>query len=94
MLDDYRLQSKCYRIIKALYDQRKSSLLWLRNLIIKCLELRLKLISEESCLFISDELIMFFYVNDIVFAYRTNRKRIVETYIDRLKSIFEMRDMR
>jgi hypothetical protein len=27
MLDDYRLQSKCYRIIKALYDQRKSSLL-------------------------------------------------------------------
>ncbi len=27
-------------------------------------------------------------------AYRTNRKRVAETYIDRLKRIFEMRDMR
>ncbi len=37
---------------------------------------------------------MFFYVDDIVFAYRTNRKRIAESYIARLKSMFEMRDMR
>ncbi len=37
---------------------------------------------------------MIFYVNDIVFVYRTNRKRIAENYIARLKSIFEMRDMK
>ncbi len=37
---------------------------------------------------------MFFYVNDITFAYRTNRKRVAETYIDCIKSIFEMRDMK
>jgi hypothetical protein len=36
---------------------------------------------------------MFFYVDDIVFAYRTDRKRAAEAYIDRLKGIFEMRDM-
>jgi hypothetical protein len=95
MFDDYRLDNKCYKIIKALYDQRKSSLLWLRILIIKCLELRLKFISEKSCLFINeDDIIMFFYVNDIVFAYRTNRKRVAENYITRLKSMFEMRDMK
>ncbi len=94
MFDDYRLDDKCYRIIKALYDQRKSSLLWFRILIIKCLELKLKFISEESCLFTVDDVIMFFYVNDIVFAYRTNRKRIAESYITRLKSMFEMRDMK
>ncbi len=70
-------------------------MLWLRILIIKCLELRLKFISEKSCLFINeDDIIMFFYVNDIVFAYRTNRKRAAESYIARLKSMFEMRDMR
>jgi hypothetical protein len=55
MFNDYRLDDKCYRVIKALYDQRKSSLLWLRILIIECLELRLKLISEESCLFIDED---------------------------------------
>jgi hypothetical protein len=27
MPDDYRLNDKCYRVIKALYDQRKSPLL-------------------------------------------------------------------
>jgi hypothetical protein len=27
MFNDYRLDDKCYRVIKALYDQRKSSLL-------------------------------------------------------------------
>jgi hypothetical protein len=37
---------------------------------------------------------MFFYVNDIMFVYRKNRKQIDETYIDRLKEIFEMRDMK
>jgi hypothetical protein len=94
MFDEYKLTDKCYRIIKTLYDQRKSSLLWLRILIIKCLKLKLKLISEESYLFIADEIIMFFYVDDIMFAYHTNRKRVAETYIDRLKSIFEMRNMR
>ncbi len=94
MSDDYRLDDKCYRVIRALYDQRKSFLLWLRILIIKCLELRLKLIPEKSCLFTADDVIMFFYVNDIVFVYRTNRKRAAESYIARLKDIFEMRDMR
>ncbi len=58
MSDDYRLDDKCYKVIKALYDQRKSSLLWLRILIIKCLELRLKFISEKSCLFTADDVIM------------------------------------
>jgi hypothetical protein len=94
MFDDYHLDDKCYKIIKALYNQRKSLLLWFRILIIKCLELKLKLISEKSCLFIADDVITFFYVNDIMFAYRTNRKRIAESYIAWLKSMFEMRNMK
>jgi hypothetical protein len=53
MSDKYRLNDKCYRIIKALYDQQKSSLLWLRILIVKCMKLELKLIFDESCLFIN-----------------------------------------
>ncbi len=94
MSDDYRLDDKCYKVIKALYDQRKSFLLWLRILIIKSFELILKFISEKSCLFTADDVIIFFYVNDIMFAYRTNRKQIAESYIARLKDIFEMRDMK
>ncbi len=94
MFDDYRLDEKVIKVIRALYEQRKSFLLWLRILIIKCLEMRLQSISEESCLFINrDEIFMFFYVDDIVFAYRVDRQQAAELLISKLKDIFEMRDL-
>jgi ketosteroid isomerase-like protein len=36
---------------------------------------------------------MFFYVDDIVFAYRVDRKHAAELLISKLKDIFEMRDL-
>jgi hypothetical protein len=36
---------------------------------------------------------MFFYVDDIVFAYRADREHAVELLISKLKGIFEMRDL-
>jgi hypothetical protein len=94
MSDDYRLDEKVIKIIRALYEQRKSFLLWLRMLITKCLEMRFQSISRESCLFIDrDEIFMFFYVNDIVFAFRTNRQHETKILINKLKDIFEMRNL-
>ncbi len=93
MSDDYRLDEKVIKIIRALYEQRKSFLLWLRMLITKCLKMRLRSISKESCLFMTNEIFMFFYVDDIVFAYRVDRKHAAELLINKLKDIFEMRDL-
>ncbi len=95
MSDDYRLNEKVIKIIRALYEQkRKSSLLWFRILITKCLEMKLQSISEKSCLFINrDEILMFFYVDDIVFAYRVDRQQAAELLISKLKDIFEMRNI-
>jgi hypothetical protein len=36
---------------------------------------------------------MFFYVNDIVFAFTASRERNAENLIRRLKDIFDMRDL-
>ncbi len=36
---------------------------------------------------------MFFYVDDIVFAYRVDKKHAVELLISKLKDIFEMRNL-
>ncbi len=50
---------------------------------------------EESCLFINrDGIFMFFYVNDIVFAFRTDRENETNQLIDQLKGMFEFRDLR
>ncbi len=93
MSDDYRLDEKVIKIIRALYEQRKSPLLWLRMLTAKCLEMRLRSIFEESCLFMTNEIFMFFYVDDIVFTYRADRKHAAKLLISKLKDIFEMRDL-
>jgi hypothetical protein len=94
MFDHYRLDEKVIKIIRALYEQRKSSLLWLRMLITKCIQLSLFFISEELCLFINrNEIFMFFYVDDIVFAYRVDRQQATELLISKLKDIFEMRNL-
>ncbi len=93
MFDDYRLDEKVIKVIWTLYEQRKLSLLWLRMLINKCLEMRLRSISRESCLFMMNEIFMFFYVDDIVFAYKVDRQHAAELLISKLKDIFEMKNL-
>ena len=39
--DDYRKSEKIMKIMRVLYDKKKSSLLWLKTLILKCIEFEL-----------------------------------------------------
>ncbi len=69
-------------------------MLWLRILIDKCIKFELNSIFDEFCLFSNDnEILMFFYVNDIVFAFTTSQKKNAKNLIRRLKNIFDMRDL-
>ncbi len=82
------------KLLRTLYDQRKSFLLWLRILIDKYIKFELNFIFDEFCLFFDDnEILMFFYVNNIVFAFTASRKKNAENLIHRLKDIFDMRDL-
>ncbi len=94
MSNEYKHFKKILKLLRALYDQRKSLLLWLRILIDKCIEIELNSIFDEFCLFSNDnEILMFFYVNDIIFAFTTLRKKNAKNLIRRLKDIFDMRDL-
>ncbi len=55
--------------------------------------MKLRSISRELCLFMKNEIFMFFYVDDIVFAYKVDRKHAVELLISKLKDIFEIRNL-
>ena len=91
--DDYRKSEKIMKIMRVLYDQKKSSLLWLKTLILKCIKFKLYQIFEKSCFFINnDEIIFFYYVDDIVIAYRTDRANQMHNYIKRFKNVFEIKD--
>ncbi len=94
MSNEYKQFKKILKLLRTLYDQRKSFLLWLRILIDKCIEFDLNSIFNEFCLFSNDnEILMFFYVNDIVFAFTASRKKDAENLIRRLKCIFDMRKL-
>ncbi len=92
--NEYKQFKKILKLLRALYNQRKSCLLWLQILIDKCIEFELNFIFDEFCLFFdNNEILMFFYINDIVFAFTTSRKKNAENLIRRLKNIFDMRDL-
>jgi hypothetical protein len=92
--NEYKQLKKILKLLRALYDQRKSLLLWLRILIDKCIEFELNSIFDEFCLFSNDnEILMFFYVNDIVFAFTASREKDAKNLIRRLKDIFDMRNL-
>ncbi len=94
MWNEYKQLKKILKLFRALYDQRKSSLLWLWILIDKYIEFKLNFIFDEFCLFANDnEILMFFYVNDIVFAFTASREKNAENLIRRLKNIFDMKDL-
>ncbi len=94
MSNEYKQFKKILKLLRALYDQRKSLLLWLRILIDKCTELELNSIFDEFCLFSNDnEILMFFYVNDIVFAFTASRKKDAKNLIRRLKNIFDIKNL-
>jgi hypothetical protein len=49
---------------------------------------------NEFCLFSNNnEILIFFYVNNIVFAFTTSREKNAENLIRRLKDIFDMRNL-
>jgi hypothetical protein len=94
MLNEYKKFKKILKLLRSLYDQKKSFSLWLQILIDKYIEFELNFIFDEFCLFFDDnKILMFFHVNDIVFAFTKSRKKNAENLIRRLKNIFDMRDL-
>ncbi len=66
----------------------------MRILINKCIEFELNFIFDAFCLFSNDnEILLFFYVNDIVFAFTTSRERNAKNLIRWLKDIFDMQNL-
>ena len=68
--DRYKLPGKVGRLLRALYGLRRSPLLWQKLLSSALTELGLQAGLEEPCLFLNDNLIVFFFVDDICCMYR------------------------
>ncbi|EAQ89508.1 hypothetical protein CHGG_06127 [Chaetomium globosum CBS 148.51] len=86
----YRRPSRVLKLKKALYGLRKSPLLWQKELTATLTKLGFKALPHEPCMMIRKGCLIFFYVDDIVVAYRKNDSHIANAAISGLKAKYEL----
>ena len=77
---------------KALYGLRRSPLLWQKRLTDIFVNLGFEPIPQEPCVAVKERMIVFYYVDDIVFVYRKESKPLADRAVEELKRQFEMTD--
>ena len=80
----YGENGKILRLNKALYGLRRSPLLWQEKLMKELKKLGFEEIPQEPCVVQRNRIIGFFYVDDVVFAYKIDQNdeidRVVESF--------------
>ena len=69
-LNRFGVKGKCLLLYRALYGLQQLPLLWHSNLTTILKKEGLKLVAEEPYLYYNNWLIVFFYINNIIAAYR------------------------
>jgi hypothetical protein len=86
----YEKYGKILRLRKALYGLRRSPLLWQRELTKSLKELGFQIVPQEPCIMTKGSVIIFFFVDDIIWAYRKADSNIAKTAIEKLKKRYQM----
>ena len=79
---------------KTLYGLKRSPLLWQKKLTSIFKSLRFKKISQESCIIISKNVIILFYVNDIVICYWKKDEKMAKNTVIGLKTRYTMNKLK
>jgi hypothetical protein len=90
-LEGYERSNQSWLLLRALYGLKQSPLFWYTELTAAIEELGLHLIPNVNCLFASDCLLLFFYVNDIAILYNKKHEQKFKEFERRLLKRFEMR---
>jgi Reverse transcriptase (RNA-dependent DNA polymerase) len=86
----YRKPGRVLSLKKALYGLRKSPLLWQKELSKTLCELGFTPMKHEPCCFTREQIIVFFYVDDIVFAFRKNHEKQARELVKQLKKRYKL----
>jgi hypothetical protein len=86
----HRRNGTILKLNKALYGLRRSPLLWQRELTQALRKLGLEPVPHEPCCFIKGGIIIFFYVDDIVIAFRKHQEAEARSLIEKLQSKYRL----
>lgn len=90
--DGFKITGYVLRLAKALYGLRQSPLLWQKEVCSTFLSLELKQSAEEPCIFFSDFVLVFFFVDDIIILFNHVHKKHAEFFISQLKAKYALTD--
>lgn len=91
--EGFKQPSKILRLKRALYRLRRSPLLWLQELSSALKDLGLEPIPESQCLFTNGQIIVFFYVDDIVILYHRSHQLEFIQFKQSLLKRYEFKDL-
>lgn len=86
----YRKPGRLLLLNRALYGLRISPLLWQRELTKYLKELGFKQVPHEPCCMIKGGIIFFFYVDDIIIAYRKQRQAEVDSTVKTFQEKYKL----
>lgn len=86
----YRSPGKVLHLHKALYGLRQSPLLWQKELTAALHALGFQSIPHEPCILIKNGILVFFYVDDIVFAYRKEDTAVAQDLTSQLRQKYQL----
>lgn len=78
-------------LLRALYGLKQSPALWLKHLTSTLTKLGFKQVPGTDCLFLSEHILLFFYVDDICILYEQRHVKTVEEFQAKLFEAYEMR---
>jgi transposase InsO family protein len=91
--EGFEVPGKCLLLLKALYGLRRAPRLWQKKFTAKLVELGLKRVSEEPCLYMNDYLFLIFFIDDIIIlSHKENASRVTE-FKKRLMESFDIKDL-
>ena len=93
LFDGFKIQGKIALLLQALYGLRRSPLLWQQLLTEALTTLGLQPVPDEPCIMINDWLIVFFFVDDIIYVYRAIDEPRADDFRTKLMQRFEIRDL-
>jgi hypothetical protein len=86
----YQKPGTILQLQKALYGLRISPLLWQKNFTAALTKLGYKTVPHEPCCMIKDGILVFFYVDDIIFAYSKEKHQEYQHTVNMLKEEYSM----
>ena len=83
----------CILLLKALYGLRRAPRLWQQKLISRLNQLGLRQVADESCLFVSQALILIFFVDDIITMFHREFRSQAIALKTALTEPFDIKDL-